>query len=96
MSGAMFIGQLDCPCKVACSCFVDGKHTAFTSVFDAIATTNTTKVAYVRAMKVAYEVVRAFLTMDELRFALHRFTLITAASWCPKCQNRCEHARIRK
>ena len=59
MSGAVFVGQTDCLCKVACSCFVDGKHTAFTSVFDAIATTNTTKVAYVKAMKIAYEVVRA-------------------------------------
>ena len=58
MSGAIFIGQIDCPCKVACSCFVGGKYTAFTSKFDAIATTNSTKVAYVRAMKVAYEVLR--------------------------------------
>ena len=95
MSGAVFVGQTDCLCKVACSCFVDGKHTAFTSVFDAIATTNTTKVAYVKAMKIAYEVVRAPPKSDKLRCVLHRVTL-TAAGWYQKCPKRCKGAGIQK
>ena len=96
MSGSIFVGQTDCLCKLACSCFVDGKHTALTSVFDAIATTNTTKVAYVKAMKVAYEVVHATPKSDELRCVWHRVTLTAAVSWYQKCPKRCKGADIQK
>ena len=86
ISGATVVAQIDCLCKVACSCFSGGKQTAFTSVFNAIATTNSTKVAYVKAMKAAYEVVRAAPKSNQLRYVWHRFTLTTVASWCLECQ----------
>ena len=80
MSGVVFVRQIDCSCKAPCGCLVGGKHRSFISKFDAVAPSNSTKVAQASTIKDAYEVIHTLPTKAELEYGLRRFTLITAIS----------------